>query len=94
MVEHQEVPMSRTLRTTAFAALAAMSVLAPLAVGGDAEAKGGKEYFSETYQFDRPMNGYQGFSGAYHCSYVRTPKTVCSAAGKCKKVWELLQTCQ
>jgi hypothetical protein len=40
------------------------------------------------------MNGYQGFSGAYHCSYVRTPKTVCSAAGKCKKVWELLQTCQ
>jgi len=86
--------MTRVLRATAFSALAVMSGLAPLAAGGDAEAKGGKDYYSQTYQFDRPMNGYQGFSGAYHCSYVKTPKTVCNAAGKCKKVWELLQTCQ
>lgn len=86
--------MTTTFRNTAFAALAAAAVLAPLVAGGDAQAKGGKEYFAETYQFDKPMNGYQGFSGAYHCSYVKTPKTVCNTAGKCKRVWELLQTCQ
>lgn len=79
------------VRTALFAATAAVA-LSPLAAGG-ALARGGKEYFSQTYQFDRPMNGYQGFSGAYHCSYVKTPKTVCHA-GKCKRVWELLQTCQ
>lgn len=86
--------MTLKIRSTVFAVLAATVVLAPLVAGGDAEAKGGKEYYSETYQFDRPMDGYQGFSGAYHCSYIRTPKTVCNSAGKCKKVWELLQTCQ
>lgn len=80
------------LRTAAFAALTAAVAFSPLVSGG-ANAKGGKEYFAETYQFDRPMNGYQGFSGAYHCSYVKTPKNVC-VAGKCKRVWELLQTCQ
>ncbi|HYD15704.1 MAG TPA: hypothetical protein VEA77_04830 [Hyphomicrobium sp.] len=85
--------MTRTLRLSAFAVLAAAAALAPLVSSGDAYAKGGKEYFSQTYQFDRPMNGYQGFSGAYHCSYVKTPKTVC-VGGKCKKIWELLQTCQ
>ncbi len=84
--------MTRTLRTTAFVALAAAAALAPLASG--ALAKGGKEYFSQSYVFDKPMNGYEGFSGAYHCSYVKTPKTVCNSAGQCKKVWELLQTCQ
>jgi hypothetical protein len=85
--------MIATLRLSAFAALAAAAVLAPLASSSGALAKGGKEYFSQTYQFDRAMNGYEGFSGAYHCSYVKTPKTVC-VAGKCKKIWELLQTCQ
>jgi hypothetical protein len=87
-----EASMTNGLRITAFAALAAIAALAPLASG--AEAKGGKEYFSETYQFDKPMNGYQGFSGAYHCSYIKTPKTVCNGAGQCKRIWELLQTCQ
>ena len=75
-------------------ALVAVAALVPLAASGEAEARGGKEYFSQTYQFDKPMNGYQGFSGAYHCSYVKTPRTGCTAAGKCKRVWELLQTCQ
>lgn len=84
--------MTVTLRNTAIAALAAAAALAPLASG--ALAKGGKEYFSQSYVFDKPMNGYEGFSGAYHCSYVKTPKTVCNSAGQCKKVWELLQTCQ
>jgi hypothetical protein len=82
------------LRTTAFAALAAAAVFAPLVTGSDANAKGAKEYFQETYRFNKPMNGYEGFSGAYHCSYVKTPKNVCNAAGQCKRVWELLQTCQ
>lgn len=86
--------MTNTLRVTAFAALAAVAAVAPLVSGGSAHAKGGKEYFSETYQFDRAMNGYEGFSGAYHCSYVKTPKTVCNSAGQCKRIWELLQTCQ
>jgi hypothetical protein len=80
------------LRTTAFAALAATAALA--SASGAFAGGGGKEYFQETYRFDKPMNGYQGFSGAYHCSYVRTPKNVCDAAGRCKRVWELLQTCQ
>lgn len=83
-----------TLRNTAFAVLAVAAAFAPLVAGGDAQAKGGKEFYSETYQFDRPMNGYQGFSGAYHCSYIKTPKNVCNKAGQCKRVWELLQTCQ
>lgn len=81
-----------TYRLTAIAVLAAAVASAPMI--GTAHAKGAKEYFSETYRFDKPMNGYEGFSGAYHCSYVKTPKTVCNAGGKCKKVWELLQTCQ
>lgn len=77
-------------RTTVVAAIA---TLGALGFATDADARGGKEYFQQTYQFDRPMDGYQGFAGAYHCSYVRTPKQVCHK-GKCKRVWELLQTCQ
>lgn len=72
---------------------AAAAIVGFSGVSDDAHARGGKEYFQQTYQFDRPMDGYQGFSGAYHCSYVRTPKQVCHK-GKCKRVWELLQTCQ
>ncbi|MGE0024263.1 MAG: hypothetical protein AB7S70_11605, partial [Hyphomicrobium sp.] len=66
--------MINAVRSTKFA-LAAVIALSPLVVSGAALAKGGKEFYSETYQFDRPMNGYQGFSGAYHCSYIKTPKT-------------------
>lgn len=81
------------LRNTALAALAAATAFAML--GGAAQAGGGgKEYFSNVYRFSKPMNGYEGFSGAYHCSYVKTPKTVCNKAGQCKKVWELQQNCQ
>ncbi len=83
-----------TLRITALALLATAVSVSGLVSAPEAQARGAKEYFQQTYQFDRPMNGYQGFSGAYHCSYVKTPKTVCTAKGKCKRVWELLQTCQ
>ncbi|WP_295559174.1 hypothetical protein [uncultured Hyphomicrobium sp.] len=82
-----------TLRTTGFVALAIAAAFAPLVAGGAAHAKG-KDFYAQSYQFDRPMNGYEGFSGAYHCSYVKTPKNVCNKAGQCKRVWELLQTCQ
>ncbi len=85
--------MTRSLRIAAFSAFASIAALTPFLAIDGAQAKGGKDYYAQTYQFNRPMNGYEGFSGAYHCSYVKTPKTVC-AAGKCKKVWELLQTCQ
>lgn len=85
--------MKTIFARTAVAAAALAVVLGPLAHIDSAQARGGKEYFQETYRFDRPMDGYQGFSGAYHCSYVRTPKKVCKN-GKCKRVWELLQTCQ
>jgi hypothetical protein len=83
---------SMNIRSTALAVIAAAAAIAPLASAH--AGSGGKEYFSQTYQFSKPMNGYEGFQGAYHCSYVKTPKTVCSPDGKCKKVWELLQTCQ
>lgn len=84
--------MTKIFARAAFA-VAAIAMVGTLTVSDDAEARGGKEYYSQTYQFDQPMDGYEGFSGAYHCSYVRTPKKVCKN-GKCKKIWELLQTCQ
>lgn len=73
-------------------ALASLAILLfnPMAQAGS----GGKEYYSQTYRFSKPMNGYEGFAGAYHCSYVKVPKTVCSANGKCERVWELTQNCQ
>lgn len=79
-------------RSKLFVAIAA-AALAPALLSNAASAKGAKEYFAETYTFSKPMNGYEGFSGAYHCSYVKTPKVV-YVNGKPKKVWELLQTCQ
>jgi hypothetical protein len=82
-----------SIYAAAVAALTAGFILSSVFAGTQAHAKGGKEYFSETYTFDKPHNGYEGFSGNYHCSYIKTPKTVC-LAGKCKRVWELLQTCQ
>lgn len=86
--------MTHAILRTSILALATLAAAATLLAHTQAQARGGKEYFQQTYQFDKPMNGYQGFSGAYHCSYVKTPKTVCNASGKCKRVWELLQTCQ
>jgi hypothetical protein len=84
--------MTSTLRTALCLSLAAGAMLVTGFAGSDAHARG-KEHYSQTYQFDRAMNGYEGFSGAYHCSYVKMPKKVC-LSGKCKTVWELVQTCQ
>ncbi len=43
-----------------------------------AQARGGKEFYSEDYQFDQPMKGYEGQAGNYYCSYQRLPNRVCS----------------
>lgn len=60
----------------------------------DAQARGGKEYFSQDYQFDRPMHGFEGRQGSYYCSYQRIPNTVCDRNGRCKvKGWTLRQHC-
>lgn len=80
-------------KALALAALGAAVVLSSSIGSTDAQARGGKEYFAEVYQTPKAMNGYEGFAGAYHCSYVKTPKDVC-VNGKCKRIWELLQTCQ
>jgi hypothetical protein len=85
--------MTRSLlKTTAYAALA---VSATLGAVSSAEAGGkGKEYFSQDYYFNQPMNGKQGFEGAYYCSYVKQPVEVYLPNGQKKKVWKLTQSCQ
>jgi hypothetical protein len=78
-------------------ALAASGVAGLLSTTA-AEARGGKEFFSEDYQFAQPMHGFQGQQGNYYCSYQRLPNRVCSydSSGneKCKvKGWTLRQYC-
>lgn len=86
--------IATNLKLVALSTVAALALTSTMLTSTDAAAKGAKEYFQETYRFDRPMNGYEGFAGAFHCSYVKTPKTVCNRKGQCKRIWELLQTCQ
>lgn len=82
------------LKSIVLAGLTAGAAFAPvLLLASNADAHGGKEYFAETYRFSKPMNGYEGFQGAYHCSYMKVPKTVCQN-GRCTRIWELTQTCQ
>lgn len=56
---------------------------------------GAKPYYSERYEFDRPVSGYEGFLFPdYYCSYKRYPRRVCSNRG-CRIVGRTLeQTCQ
>jgi hypothetical protein len=63
-----------------------------------AEARGGKEFFSQDYQFDQPMSGYEGQQGNYYCSYQRLPNRVCTVDAngneRCAiKGWTLRQYC-
>ena len=76
-------------------------VIASMHVTSEAEARRGvKPYYSKTYEFDRPVRGYEGHvAPGYYCSYKRYPKRVCThdRAGKerCRiKGWTLEQTCQ
>ncbi len=66
-----------------------------------AEARRGiKPYYSETYETNRPVRGYEGFLFPdYYCSYKRYPNRDCSvdARGRerCRVTgWRLEQTCQ
>jgi hypothetical protein len=63
-----------------------------------AEARGGKEFFSEDYEFAQPMHGLEGQQGNYYCSYQRLPNRVCTYDSNgnehCKvKSWTLRQYC-
>lgn len=63
--------MTHTMIKT-LALFAAVATFA--AVNGDnAHARGGKEYFSQTYQFSKPMTGVEGRVGAYYCSHRTQP---------------------
>lgn len=93
--------MTSTIIRSAFALTLAVGLGATsMLVAGDAEARrGGKQIYSQTYDFDRPMHGYEGHSKipGYYCTYKRFPKRVCreTAGGEsCKVVgWQLEQTC-
>ncbi|MGD9669694.1 MAG: hypothetical protein AB7U75_11630 [Hyphomicrobiaceae bacterium] len=71
-----------------------------LLVSGEAEAgRGGRQYFVQQYDLDRPLHGYEGRAWpGYYCSYKRFPKRECKWNGeteKCKVVgWTLEQSCQ
>jgi hypothetical protein len=83
------------LKTTAFAALAGAAALAPLLGVTPAEAGGhGKDYYVQEYFFSKPMNGKEGFEGAYFCSYIKQPVEVSLPGGGKKKIWKLTQVCQ
>lgn len=59
---------------------------------------GGKEFYSQDYQFNQPMKGYEGQAGNYYCSYQRLPNRVCSTSSngneRCRvQGWTLRQYC-
>ena len=73
---------------------------AALAAGAStgASARGAKDFYSQDYQFDRPMRGYEGQAGNYYCSYQRLPNRVCrvdrGGNERCKvQGWTLRQHC-
>jgi hypothetical protein len=70
-----------------------VSAIAPAAF-----AKGGKDFYSQDYNLDRPMKGYEGQAGNYYCSYQRLPNRVCTTDSngneRCQvKGWTLRQYC-
>lgn len=87
--------MTRMIAATG--AIFALAAALPLLASVPAEAAGkGKDYYSETYTFKKPMNGYEGRAGDYYCSYIKTPVRKCDSNGNnCKVVaWQLEQRCQ
>lgn len=86
---------------TIFASVLTVGIAAStMLVTSEAEAKrGGRGYYVEKYDLDRPLHGYEGHTHrGYYCSYKRLPKRVCTptATGEsCKVVgWTLEQSCQ
>jgi hypothetical protein len=78
--------------------LAGAAVLA--AHPANAQRGWAKPYYSQEYDTNRPVRGYEGFLFPdYYCSYKRYPRRVCSTdkrgREKCRVVgWRLEQTCQ
>lgn len=90
--------MQRTKFTSVVFAIAAAAIAATSFTVTDAEARGGKEIYQQSYEFDQPMHGFEGHSGRdYYCTYKRFPIRKCKWNGQrevCKVVkWELEQTC-
>ncbi|MCB1520244.1 MAG: hypothetical protein KDJ37_06685 [Hyphomicrobiaceae bacterium] len=89
----------RFLKSGLALALALGVGFSSMLVTDDAEARrGGKGYYSQSYDFDRPMHGYEGHARpGYYCSYKRLPKRVCRETKNgetCKIVgWTLEQNC-
>lgn len=90
--------MNRIAATALTLALATGTFATSMLVAGDADARGGSRVYTQTYEFDRPMHGYEGHvhPGRY-CSYKRLPNRVCTPTANgesCKIVgWTLEQTC-
>jgi hypothetical protein len=87
-----------TVTRYAIFAAALLAAGASAIPAGDAEARGAKEYFVQTYTFDKPMHGYSGRAGNHYCDYQRLPERKCTLdrAGneKCAIVaWTLRQHC-
>lgn len=82
------------IRLAAVTFLVAAAALVPVLASGDANARGGKEYFEQEYLFDQPMAGKEGFQGAYFCSYKTTPIVITLPNGQKVKKWKLTQSCQ
>jgi hypothetical protein len=82
--------MTRSLVTLAAIATA---LAGTASITSQAEARRGKDYFSQTYQFSQPMKGVEGQQGNYYCSYRNTP-IFKEVNGKRVKVgYELFQHC-
>jgi len=85
---------TKILKTSILCGALLATAVAGALTSTEAEARGAKEFFSQDYQFDRPMHGYEGQQGNYYCSYQRIPKNVCDRNGRCRvKGWILRQHC-
>jgi hypothetical protein len=89
---------TRIVKTSIMCGAVLASALAGLLASTAAEARGGKEFYSEDYQFDGPVKGYEGQAGNYYCSYQRLPNRVCTVDAngneRCQvKGWTLRQYC-
>ncbi len=85
--------MKTQILKTAILGAMLVSALAPAAL-----ARGGKDFYSQDYQFSQPMKGYEGNADNYYCSYQRLPNRVCTTDSKgnehCSvQGWTLRQYC-
>jgi len=81
-----------------YLARAVLAVVSACALSQASLARGGKEFFSQDYRFDRATSGYEGRAGNYYCSYQRHPNRICATDSrgneKCQvKGWTLRQYC-